>query len=83
MDEERLIQLEDVLVESFVAFQTASFNRAMNALREAGAIDDTEMRREYKGIGSKYYDLVTESFEFTTKFARPQIKKILTEQLVD
>ena len=39
------------------------FNRSLNALEEAGAINTRELRSAYSGIGSKYYDLVTEQID--------------------
>lgn len=51
------------------------FNRSIGALEEANAIDSTEMRKEYKGVGSKYYDLVTEQMEYTEK----QLESVVDE----
>ena len=51
------------------------FNRSIGALETAKAIDSTEMRKEYKGIGSKYYDLVTEQMEYTEK----QLESVIDE----
>ena len=36
------------------------FNRSLGALREAGAIDTKELEKKYAGVGSEYYDLLTE-----------------------
>lgn len=36
------------------------FNRSLNALEEAGAVNTRELGSAYSGIGSKYYDLITE-----------------------
>ena len=66
-------QIQDVL-------RTAihhGFNRSIGALEEANAIDSTEMRKEYKGNGSKYYDLVTEQMEYTEKQLEPVIDQII------
>ena len=35
------------------------------------------MRKEYKGVGSKYYDLVTEQMEYTEKQLEPVIDQII------
>jgi len=36
------------------------FNRSLAVLEAAGALSTKNMRGDYLGIGSKYYDLVTE-----------------------
>ncbi|WP_434340849.1 hypothetical protein [Motilimonas cestriensis] len=41
------------------------FNRSFRALEEARAIDTKNMREHYKGVGSKYYDMVTKEMEST------------------
>ncbi|MDJ0910598.1 MAG: hypothetical protein QNI99_15470 [Woeseiaceae bacterium] len=81
MDIDKTRELEEELLAVFVGLQTDSFNRALAALVEANAVDTTEMAREYRGIGSKYYDLVTESFEYTVKWAQPAIREILAKHL--
>ena len=53
------------------------FNRSVGALENVKAIDSTEMRKEYKGVGSKYYDLVTEQMEYTEKQLEPVIDQII------
>ena len=62
------------------------FNRSIGALENANAIDSTEMRNEYKGVGSKYYDLVTEQIEYTEKQLESVIDEIvknINEQISD
>jgi len=54
-----------------------SFNRSISALEEAGAIDKTELNKEYRGVGSKYYDLVTEQMDFSLNEIRPIISEIV------
>ena len=51
------------------------FNRSIGALEEVKAIDSTEMRKHYKGVGSKYYDVVTEQMKFTEK----QLESVIDE----
>jgi hypothetical protein len=53
------------------------FNRSIGTLEEAGAIDTKKMRTEYKGIGSKYYDLVTEEIEYTAKYGARGVLELL------
>lgn len=81
MDAEAIDEFEEALLRAFVAFQTDSFNRALGVLRDVGAVDTSEMDRAYKGIGSKYYDMVTESFDLTASYARQSIREVLREQL--
>lgn len=50
------------------------FNRSLSALVEAGAIDTRKMGSEYKGAGSRYYDLVTEQITYTAKSATPAVR---------
>lgn len=53
------------------------FNRSIGTLEEAGAIDTKKTRTEYKGIGSKYYDLVTEEIEYTAKYGARGVLELL------
>lgn len=56
------------------------FNRSMIALEEAGAIDRTKMLKQYFGIGSKFYDLVTERIVYTAKYAAPDMRQLFNEE---
>ena len=69
---------EDKLVTSLVGILTDGFNRSLNVLEEAGAIDTTVLRSDYTP-GSEYYLLVTAALETTAKSARSSILKILEE----
>lgn len=40
-----------------------SFNRSMVALETAGGINRTKLCTKYRGVGSEYYDIVTEKLE--------------------
>ncbi len=53
------------------------FNRSIDALENANAIDSTEMRKQYKGNGSKYYDLVTQQMKYTEEKLEPVIDQII------
>lgn len=68
-------KLEHDIAALLTALLTAGFNRSIGALEDAGAIKTKKMREEYKGIGSKYYDLVTEQMELT----RPRIRQLVAE----
>lgn len=57
-----------------------AFNRSINALEESGAINTKKMREHYKGIGSKYYDIVTQQIELTVKSGAPWICELFTNE---
>jgi len=69
---------EDKIVSSLVGILADGFNRSLNALEKAGAIDTTVLRSNYKP-GSEYYALVTAALEQTVSYARPGIRKIIEE----
>ena len=70
--------IEDKIVASLVGILADGFNRSLNALEDAGAIDTRVLRSNYKP-GSDYYALVTAALEMTTVYARPGIRKIVEE----
>jgi hypothetical protein len=51
---------DDQIAGLLIGIISDGFNRSLGALEAAGAIDTTKMRRHYTGIGSKFYDMVTE-----------------------
>ena len=57
-------------------------NRSLNAL-EAGAIDRRKMMSEYRGVGSRHYDLVTEQIVLTATWALPSIRKLFDQEARD
>jgi len=65
-------QIEGMLV----AIISDGFNRSLDALRAAGAIDTAKLPEHYKGVGSKYYDLVTEQIELTAKYGTSGIRHL-------
>lgn len=67
-------KIQSVLIDCL----SDGFNRAIGALEESGAIKLDEFQKEYKGIGSKYYDIVTEHLEYTAKIAARQIEELLS-----
>ncbi len=58
-----------------IRIMSDAFNRATNALEDAKGISQKELMKEYKGIGSKYYDIVTEVMES----CRPLYQKYLNQ----
>lgn len=74
----------DVQIQgALVAAISDGFNRSMNALEEAGAIDRRKMSSEYRGVGSKYYDLVTDQILLTATYCTPMIREILERAPVE
>ncbi|MEI6297941.1 MAG: hypothetical protein WCO84_10000 [bacterium] len=55
------------------------FNRSLGALEQAGAIDTKKLRKHYKGIGSKFYDVVTEQIEYTARYAAPAMRQLFLD----
>ncbi len=55
------------------------FNRCLGALVKAGAIDNSKLDKHYKGVGSKYYDLVTEQIDITAKYGAPGIRRLFSD----
>ncbi len=39
------------------------FNRSLNALKDVSALDLELLRSKYIGVGSEYYDIVTDQLE--------------------
>lgn len=55
------------------------FNRSLGALEQAGAINTKKLRKHYKGIGSKFYDIVTEQIEYTARYAAPTVRQLFSD----
>jgi len=71
---------EKAVADRMVSIITDAFNRSIGALDRAGAIDITKLQKHYRGIGSKYHDLVTEQIELTVKSGAPWICEIFTQE---
>ena len=69
-------QLEGVLV----GIISDGFNRSLGALIKAGAIDTTKLPEHYHGVGSKYYDLVTEQIELTAKYGAKGMRHLFSDE---
>jgi hypothetical protein len=63
------------LNSALLAILADAFNRSINALEGAGAVDAARLRSDYKP-GSKYYDLVSEQLEYTAKFGVGTIRDL-------
>jgi hypothetical protein len=70
---------DEEIAGALVNIISDGFNRSMHALHDAGAIDTRQMRKEYTGVGSKYYDLVTEQIVLTARYCAPGIRKLFSD----
>ena len=57
-----------------------TFNRSLGALEKAGALDTKKLRKHYTGVGSRYYDLVTEQIDYTIRFGAPWVCELFPKQ---
>lgn len=73
------VPTEEEIAGLLIAIVSDGFNRSLGALERAGALDTRKMREEYKGIGSKYYDIVTEQIELTAKYGASGLRKRFRE----
>ena len=71
---------EKAVAERLVHIISDAFNRSINALEDAGAIDTKKLRKHYAGIGSKYYDIVSEQIEITIRSGAPWICDLFTQE---
>jgi len=67
------------LTTALVTTMTDAFNRSIQALEDSGAIDASRMRSAYAGIGSKYYDIVTEQIERTAQSGAASIRELFQD----
>jgi len=65
-------QIQDALVMAI----SDGFNRSTSALESAGAIDRRKMMTEYRGVGSRYYDIVTDQIVLTATYCAPMIRAL-------
>lgn len=72
-------ELEEKIASLVSGLMTDGFNRSLGALEKAGAINLKKMNKEYCGMGSKYYDMVTEQMDLTVEHAKAVIKKMVAE----
>jgi hypothetical protein len=70
-DQEIVVRLVNIISDGF--------NRSLSALEQAGAIDTKKLREHYRGIGSKFYDVVTEQIEYTARHAAPAMRQLFSD----
>jgi hypothetical protein len=73
-------QNDQSLEGALVSAISDGFNRAMHALEEAGAVDSSEMRRHYHGVGSAYYDLVTLQIEEAARVCADSVREAVSRE---
>ncbi|MFC3151296.1 hypothetical protein ACFOEK_09690 [Litoribrevibacter euphylliae] len=54
---------QEKLNTQLIFVMSDAFNRSIGELQKAKAIDRTELNKEYKGVGSRYYEIVTKEME--------------------
>ena len=77
------ISNEEKIRSFLIGVMSDGFNRSLGVLEKVGAVDATEMRTDYKGNGSKYYDVVTKELEYTAKYAAPELLRFIEELKVE
>jgi hypothetical protein len=70
----------DPLKKLLIYAMTDAFNRSISALEAAGAFSLKKMRSEYKGVGSRYYDVVTEAMLQTIAQHQPTFEEFFSTQ---
>ena len=79
-EEDYMKTISNEKLESLLGgFIADGFNRSIGALVKAGALDTKKMMSKYKGMGSEYYDLVTEQIEYTARFGAQAFQRLLSE----
>jgi flagellar basal body rod protein FlgF len=71
---------EEEITALLLRIMTDGFNRSLNALRAAGAVNTKVMDSNYKGVGSKYHDLVTMQMEHTAKYGTAAIRNLFHDE---
>jgi hypothetical protein len=72
------VPTDEEIAACLVGIIADGFNRSLGALSQAGAIDITKLQRHYSGVGSRFYDLVTEQIVLTARYAAPTVRLIFS-----
>jgi len=67
------------IAERLINIISDGFNRSLGALEQANAIDTKKLRAHYKGIGSKFYDVVTEQIDYTARYGAPAMRELFSD----
>jgi hypothetical protein len=73
------IPTDDQIAGLLIPIISDGLNRSLGALEAAGAVDTKKMRRHYTGIGSKFYDMVTEQIVLTAKYGAPAVRQLFLD----
>ena len=73
--------LEHTVESLLIGGMADGFNRSIRVLKENKALDTTKLEEMYSGVGSTYYDLVTEQLELTARYAMPELLRLINEEL--
>lgn len=76
-------ELENKIQSLLIGIMSDGFNRSINALDDAGALNTKKLKSEYKGTGSKYYDIVTNELEGTALDATSAIKELIAKAIIE
>ena len=71
---------DEEIAGRLVAIISDGFNRSIGALVQAGALDTTKMQKYYTGVGSKFYDLVTEQITLTARYGAPSLRQLFSKE---
>ncbi len=74
-------ELEKKIQSMLIGIMSDGFNRSVGALENSGALDTKKMKSDYSGIGSKYYDIVTNELERTARHAAPEVIKAVAKEI--
>ena len=74
---------DDQIAGLLIGIISDGFNRSLGALEAAGAVDTKKLRRHYSGVGSKFYDIVTEQTVLTAKYGAPGVQQLFLDEVPD
>ncbi|MEM9282169.1 MAG: hypothetical protein AAGA96_10100 [Verrucomicrobiota bacterium] len=69
----------DQLRSLLIPILSDGFNRSIGALEKEKAINLDRLNEAYSGIGSRYYDIVSEQLEYTARYGAESISQYLDE----
>jgi len=67
---------DEEIQNCLIGIMTHGFNRSLGALEKVGAVSLGKMNKHYSGIGSKFYDLVTEQMELTARLSASAVREL-------
>lgn len=70
---------DEEIANCLVGIISDGFNRSLGVLEDAGAINTKQMRKHYKGVGSKHYDLVTLAMTQTATYGAAKIRQLFQQ----